>query len=356
MLPRTQTRPRSLLVQVKLLVSVSLSGHAQTRLSIRRLTELSFSRNNTLTALDAVSFDTLSALGGTAGLDQATTIINAVAHHSSGAIFLGGAFVFSSGSASGSSNIVAFKNGALATLSGSGLNGAVSSLVIEGDQLVVGGAFTDAKAGTEGGKLGGEALYNVVQDSWTPVTAGVNGDVTSVGFINNQIQVTGNFTEVLPASGTGPGASAAGFASWDLKTNMPWVNSGGFVVGSMTFVGNGTSTQYVAGRVSAVRKFGCERIRDTEQRRCRWTCDHSSCRGPGWRRLINILYSDNSDAPQPANISTLAPLGSLTKHSQRCSAARRRHPRKRRCPLPYRQRLPLSLRARSGPTARPQSS
>ncbi len=40
-----------------------------------------FFPNNTLTALDAVSFDTLSALGGTAGLDQATTIINAVAHH-----------------------------------------------------------------------------------------------------------------------------------------------------------------------------------------------------------------------------------------------------------------------------------
>lgn len=252
-----------------------------------------FFPNSTLTALDTVGFDALSALGGTAGLDQATTTINAVAHHSSGAIFLGGAFVFNSGSASGTSNIVAFKNGALATLSGSGLNGAVSSLTIEGDQLYVGGAFTDTKAATTGGKLGGIAIYNVAQDSWTPVVAGVNGDVTSIGFINNQIQVTGNFTEVLPASGSGPGASAAGFATWDLKTSA-WVNSGGFVVGSMTFVGNGTTTQYVAGRVTAVRKFGASGF---------VTLSNGDANGPAITPLaadLDVVVSSTSVAQAPA--------------------------------------------------------
>ncbi|KAF8972970.1 cortical protein marker for cell polarity-domain-containing protein [Flammula alnicola] len=211
--------------------------------------------NTTLTSLDTLGFDVLSGLGGTAGLTATNLGLNAVAHHSSGAVFVGGAFNFTSGPASGSSNIVAFKSGALAVIAEGGLNGEVTSLVLNGDQLFVGGAFTDTHSGSTSGKLGGIALYDVQKNTWSPVVAGVNGAVSSLGLINNQIQVAGNFTQVLPASGTSGGVDAAGFAVWDIKTSL-WVNSGGFVVGKMTFIGNGTNSQFVAGNVAASQKFG----------------------------------------------------------------------------------------------------
>lgn len=214
-----------------------------------------FFPNTSLTALDTLGFDALSALGGTAGLAAGNIGLNAVAHHPSGVILVGGSFAFTAGPASGSSNIVAFKNGALTALSGNGLNGEVTSFVLNGDQLYVGGSFTDTKAGSTSGKLSGIALYDVVKDSWSPLVAGVNGAVASIGLIDNQVQIAGNFTQVLPASGSGSGANAAGFAAWDVKSSS-WVNSGGFIVGKMTFIGNGTNSQFVAGAVTAAQKFG----------------------------------------------------------------------------------------------------
>ncbi len=75
--------------------------------------------------------------------------------------------------------------------------------------------------------------------------------------MNNHIPVAGNFTELLTSSGSNSGQNAAGLAAWDISTSS-WVNSGGFLVGAMTFVGNGTSTnpQFVAGRVASSSKFG----------------------------------------------------------------------------------------------------
>ncbi|KAF9484449.1 hypothetical protein BDN70DRAFT_989542 [Pholiota conissans] len=214
-----------------------------------------FFPNSSLTALDTLGFDAFSALGGASGFAGDSVILNAVAHHPSGTIYIGGSFTFSSGSASGSANIVAFKNGALVAVSGSGLNGEVTSLVLNGDQLYVGGSFTDTKASSTSGKLGGIALYDVSKDSWSPLVAGVNGAVASLGLLDDQVQIAGNFTQVLPTSTSSTGISATGFATWDIKTST-WVNSGGFVAGKMTFIGNGTESQFVAGAVSAVQKFG----------------------------------------------------------------------------------------------------
>ncbi|KAF8958085.1 SNF2 family N-terminal domain-containing protein [Flammula alnicola] len=109
--------------------------------------------NTTLTSLDTLGFDVLSGLGRTAGLTATNLGLNAVAHHSSGALFIRGTFRFTSGRASGSSNIVAFKSGALAVIAEGGLNGEVTSLVLNGDQLFVGGAFTDTHSGSTSGKL-----------------------------------------------------------------------------------------------------------------------------------------------------------------------------------------------------------
>ena len=212
--------------------------------------------NTTQTGLDEVGFQLFNAVGNNAASTTSDVIVT-VAHHPSGAIFLGGNFTFTSGS-----NIVAFKNGALTGLSGGGLNGPVTSLVVDGDTLFVGGAFTDTKSSTTGGKARGVVAYDVNGDSWSALQAGLNGAVTSLNLGNDALQVTGNFTSILPASGSGAGVSAGGLAVWN-PNNSTWSNPGGFLVGSMSFIGNSTApgkgeqqSQILAGSVQASLQFG----------------------------------------------------------------------------------------------------
>ncbi|RDB25199.1 Polarized growth protein rax2 [Hypsizygus marmoreus] len=213
--------------------------------------------NSTVTSLDALGFDLFKAAGGSNGLSFANpAAIASVVHHPSGSIFVAGNFSLSSGTASGSANIVVFKSGALERLADNGLNGPITSMVLSGDQLFVGGGFSDALSGSARGTLRGVAVYEIQKAAWSPLGAGLNGRVSSLGLTNGQVQVAGNFTKVLTSTDDSTGTSAAGFATWDMKTGA-WVNSGGFLVGSMTFVGNGTSTtQLIAGNVAASQKFG----------------------------------------------------------------------------------------------------
>ncbi|KAI0645397.1 cortical protein marker for cell polarity-domain-containing protein [Trametes meyenii] len=211
-----------------------------------------------VTPLDTIGFDLLSALGGTSSVASGSSspLIAAVAHHTSGAVFLGGQFSLSSGSASGASNIAVFKNGALAALPNGGLNGPVTSLVILGDNVYAGGSFSDTVQ-TSNSALKGIAAYSVSGNSWSALEGGVDGAVTSLDTTNSQVLVAGNFTRVLTSSGDNDGQNAAGFAAWDASSSS-WVNNGGFIVGSMTFVGNGTSSapQLVAGNVASSLRFG----------------------------------------------------------------------------------------------------
>ncbi|KAI0829665.1 cortical protein marker for cell polarity-domain-containing protein [Trametes gibbosa] len=211
-----------------------------------------------VTSLDSIGFDLLNALGGAASVVSNTTspAIASVAHHPSGAVFLGGQFSLSSGPASGASNIVVFKNGALATLPSNGLNGPVESLVVSGDNVYVGGSFSDTVQASNKA-LKGIAVYSISGNSWSALEGGVDGAVTSLDISNNQVLVAGNFTKLLTSSGSSESQNAAGFAAWDISSSA-WVNSGGFLIGSMSFVGNGTSStqQFVAGDVASSLRFG----------------------------------------------------------------------------------------------------
>lgn len=213
--------------------------------------------NSSRTALDAVGIALYNALGGNSSLTGSSQpVISAVAHHTSGAIFLGGNFTLSSGSASGATNIVAYKNGALAGLADSGLRGAVTSLALDGDRLFVGGAF----AGSSGTQSRGVIIYDVANDRWTALGGGVDGAVASIAASGGRVQIAGNFTGTRSSSGNAN--AAGGLATWDVG-NGTWVNSGGFFAGSLALVSNATSakgldsnTQFVAGHVAAARAYG----------------------------------------------------------------------------------------------------
>ena len=209
-----------------------------------------------ITSFDNAGFDLLNALGGTNSVVSANASIAAVAQHPSGALFLGGQFTLTSGSASGATNLVVFRNGALATLPNNGLNGPVTSLVVDGDNVYVGGSFSDT-AQASNSALQGVAAYSVSGNRWSSLEGGVDGAVTSLDVANGQILVVGNFNEILTSSGSSTGQNAAGLAVWNVSSST-WVNSGGFLVGSLTFVGNGTSSdsQFVAGNVATSLRFG----------------------------------------------------------------------------------------------------
>lgn len=212
--------------------------------------------NTSETVADIVGIDLYNALGAA---NTTSAYISAAVQHPSGIIFLGGSFTFATGPLSGTSNIVAYKQGSLSSLSNGGLNGAVVSFALYGDELYIGGSFSDTQTPSTQGKLLGVAMYNVETNLWSTLGAGVNGIVASIALANASIQVAGNFTETVTLAGSS--SSVGGFAIWDI-TSSSWMNSGGFVRGNFTFVNNGTSSsgqevpQLLAGNVQTMAKYG----------------------------------------------------------------------------------------------------
>lgn len=205
--------------------------------------------NGTLSTLNAASLQLFSQLNSTT-----SSTINAIAPYSSDTLFLAGKYVL----ANKATNIVAFKSNALAVLAQNGLNGAVSSLVLYGDSLFVGGNF-EATADNSI-TLRHIAKYSISGNAWSPLGGGVDGPVTSLNQENGRLSVAGNFTHVFSSGSGTNGLAASGFASWDIA-NATWVNSGGLFVGEVTFVGNATANgegEYVAGNVKTYRKYGTD--------------------------------------------------------------------------------------------------
>lgn len=211
--------------------------------------------NSSLTALDSAGFNLLSALG--TGNDQSSSIVNAVVQAPSGTLFIGGKFTLSSGSVAGTSNVVMFKDGALVALSNNGLDGAVTSLALHDDTLFVGGSFSDTASPSTSGKLRGVAAYDVQGNQWVSLDGGLAGTVASITLADSDVLLAaGNF------SAAADGQTAQGLAAWNI-TSRSWSNSGGFLMGQLSLVGNATTSangvtvdQAVAGNVAASLKFG----------------------------------------------------------------------------------------------------
>jgi len=206
--------------------------------------------NSSLTPLDSISIEMSNSIGNLIQLNGSD--IRAVAHHPSGLIFLAGTFQLSSGSASGASNIVMYRDGRLVSIANNGLNGPVSALLIDQNRLYVGGAFQDTADASTGGRLRSIAAYEINQNTWTPMGSGVDGVVNSLSLSNGFVQVAGSFSSAGDAA-------VSSLAAWNITSNT-WSSSGGFVVGNMSLIVNGTSQQWVAGNVVSFRKFGASGI------------------------------------------------------------------------------------------------
>lgn len=277
--------------------------------------------NSSQTALDTVGLAMFNGLGGNS-LPSSSTV-STVAHHSSGLILLGGTFTISSGTASGAANVVGFRNGELMTLAQGGLNGGVTSFILHEDQLFVGGLFTDTLTNSSQGRLSGVALYNVLTNTWSTLAAGLNGAVLDLGLIGGQIQAIGNFTQIVALSSINPSVIAEGLAVWDIQSST-WVNSGGYISGSLSFISNGTAQQYFAGNVGISRKTGASGL--------------------------VMLQNSKTDVPQITPLG--AELGSVNSETTLSRSAKRRSPFARASAwVSHMKRSRLFPRQTSGQTA-----
>jgi len=217
--------------------------------------------NTTQTSLDIAGFDLFNALGGSTNLLSSGAFVDGVVQHPSGTLFLAGRFSLTSGTASGASNIVAFGGGALHALSNNGLNGNISTLLLVGNRLFVGGHFTDTATGSTNGALSGVAIYDVAQNQWAALGGGVEGTVSGLGYTDGRVQVVGNFTRVRNSRDDAEGLRVPGLVSWAVEAGG-WVSGGGYLVGSLDVIVNGTrnenaqDVQYIAGHIASSLRYG----------------------------------------------------------------------------------------------------
>ncbi|CAK7271252.1 hypothetical protein SEPCBS119000_004505 [Sporothrix epigloea] len=134
-------------------------------------------------------------------------------------------------------NIVSVDSGSAKAQSVAGsLNGAVSSMVLNGTNLFVGGTFTNTGSGPVPG-LNRVAVFETSKGTWSPLGAGVDGPVVKVvAMMMNVtmlsaevvIAVTGSFRNLL-AYDDNPAVAVGGFAVWVPSQNTWLQNVNGSV-------------------------------------------------------------------------------------------------------------------------------
>ncbi|KAG8829607.1 hypothetical protein FRC17_006318 [Serendipita sp. 399] len=208
--------------------------------------------NGTETALTTAAFNLYSGLGNSTS-SVAGARIESIVPYTSDKTFIGGRFSLRDGTA----NIAQFTAGALSAVANRGLNGAVSSMVLYGSTLFVGGSFNSTADSSV--SLRNIAAYNIANNQWSALGGGLDGPVSSLGLSDGHLSVVGNFTRTLVTPTTA--LSAAGLASWNIAGGR-WANSGSLLVGKMSSVFNATTSndnkEYISGSISMYLKYGAD--------------------------------------------------------------------------------------------------
>jgi hypothetical protein len=192
-------------------------------------------------------------------------IVNAVAADGQGNVYVGGSFIVVGGISTPVNNIASFNTqtntwSTLGTGSSNGVNGFVSALAVVGNEVFVGGFFTEA-GGVSANRV---ARFNTQTNTWSTLGTGSSNGVSGIGsvyvsalaVVGNEVVVGGEFTSA-------GGVSANYVARFNTQTNT-WsslgtgssngVSGGGVIAlavsGSEVFVGGNFTS---AGGVSANR-------------------------------------------------------------------------------------------------------
>lgn len=148
-------------------------------------------------------------------------------------LLMRGNTIFAGGNFSNSNlhNILYFEDGNATALPEGGLNSEVETIEELGDDLYIGGNFTDTAAGGTKG-LKHVAAYSIGSKSWSALGGGVNGPVTKILAVplnlsselnETMVAVSGNFDQILPFD-SNPSVPVAGFAIW-VPSHKNWLKN-----------------------------------------------------------------------------------------------------------------------------------
>lgn len=164
------------------------------------------------------------------------------------ALATSGGLTFAAGnySVDGYDNVFGINETSSFSLQGGGLNGAVETMFLKDTIIYVGGNFTStSKVAMDG--LNNIAAYDISNDVWNPLGAGVNGRVLEVvplslnltnGTPETAISLTGDFNEINSFGGN-KSIAVSGFAIW-VPSRGNWLQNLGAT--QMSFEGQLTAT------------------------------------------------------------------------------------------------------------------
>ena len=126
-------------------------------------------------------------------------------------------------------NILAFEDNNISSLTGGGLNAAVSGMYCLDDFVYVGGNFSNVARNNMNG-LSNIAAYQYSKNSWVALGAGLNGPVDAVVPLQLNISQNGSETAIaftgpfnqIRASGANPAVPADGLAIW-VPSRSAWL-------------------------------------------------------------------------------------------------------------------------------------
>lgn len=196
-----------------------------------------FTQVGSATAANIAKWDgsTWSALGtGVNGKVRALTVNGTD-------LYAGGLFTTAGG---GTANYIAKWNGTAWSALGSGMNGSVQALVMNGGTLYAGGVFTTA---------GGAAASYIAQwngSAWSALGAGVDAEVQSLAVMGGSLYVGGRFA-------TAGGGDASGVAKWD---GSAWSALGFGLYGTVNALAVSGSTLYAGGYFSAGGRTNADNV------------------------------------------------------------------------------------------------
>ncbi|KAF7923841.1 uncharacterized protein EAE98_007659 [Botrytis deweyae] len=171
--------------------------------------------------------------------------------------FVGGNF-----SATGYENVFSISDSGPSSLDSRGLNGEVLTMLLEDSTLYVAGNFSSNSGSTTTAGLNNIAAYDITQNKWSALGAGVNGKVTSVVPISlnitantpeNVITLTGDFNQLI-AFGSNSSVSVSGFAIW-VPSHDNWLQNLNIAAmsinGQLTAAVNASGDAIFAGSLSS---------------------------------------------------------------------------------------------------------
>jgi len=172
--------------------------------------------------------------------------VGAIATGTGPSVFVGGEFTSAAaGQSIDLNNIAVYDNTSHSwtSVARKGLNGRVNALLLNGNDLYVGGSFTKTFDNSVS-FLNGIAKYNVVTRVWTPLSDfGLNGEVRALALIGDGLYVGGDFTATVGGGTTGLNQ----IARYNITTGSWAPLSNGGLAGTVTGLAASGTNLYAAG-------------------------------------------------------------------------------------------------------------